>query len=259
MKFSRDLFPDIDDHGTRQRAWFPEIEDGVFWSLYEDCKHYSLLHVPGFYNLYQAMTYIASNRLEGCIVECGCFLGGAAAFMGLMRKRLKLRATEIWLFDTFEGPPIGSTDVFVGGVPIETPALLPNYEKQVKDTIKDVVGSMSGYRFVVGLVEDTIPKASLGPLALLRLDTDFYSSTKVELDVLYPKLVPGGILIVDDYGSFQGSRKATDEYIGRLTHPPLLNRIDLGIWSGVKPGQGSEAVAGATASRPSGWLNRLFR
>lgn len=234
MKFARDLFPEIDAIATRQRATFPEIEDDAFWALYEQCKHFSLLHVPGFYNLYQSLTYLSRNKIVGCAVECGCFLGGAAAFTGLMRKHLDFDL-EIWLFDTFEGPPIGSTDTFVGGALIETPALLPNYEKQVKATLKEVVGSTKGYHFVVGLVEDTIPPLDMAPIALLRLDTDFYSSTKVEFENFYPRLVSGGVLIIDDYGTFGGSRRATDEYLAGLARPPLLNRIDLGIWSGLKP------------------------
>lgn len=72
-------------------------------------------------------------------------------------------------------------------------------------------------------------------MALLRLDTDFYSSTKIELEVLYPQLCPGGVLIVDDYGLFQGARKATDEYFAAADRKPLLNRIDVGVWAGVKP------------------------
>jgi hypothetical protein len=88
---------------------------------------------------------------------------------------------------------------------------------------------------VRGKVEDTIPTASLNNLAFLRLDTDFYSSTRCELEHIYPKLNPGGVLIVDDYGLWVGARKATDEYFARLRHPPLLNRIDAGVWAGVKP------------------------
>ncbi len=234
MKFARDLVPRIDRLHTRKRETYPEIEDARFWDFYERCKPYSLLHVTGFYNLHQSLQYIAANRLHGALVECGCFLGGAAAFMGLARKALGMDA-EIVLFDTFNGPPVGSTDVYTGGRKIETPSLLPRYETQVHETLRDVLGTLDGIRFVVGLVEDTVPQADLGPIALLRLDTDFYTSTRVELEHLYPKLVSGGVLIVDDYGCFQGARRATDEYFATLAKPPLLNRIDAGIWAGVKP------------------------
>ena len=67
------------------------------------------------------------------------------------------------------------------------------------------------------------------------LDTDYYESTAAEFQALYPRLAPGGVLIVDDYGMFDGSRRATDEYFATLSRPPLLNRIDVAVWAGVKP------------------------
>ena len=235
FRLARHLVPKIDRLRTRQRRSYPEIESSLFWSAYQRCSPFSLLHVPGFYNLYQSLRYIAANRLAGAAVECGCFLGGAAAFMGLLRREWALDGLEIILYDTFEGPPVGCSDIFTGGRLIETPSRLPNYERQVEATLRDILGSLDGIRLVVGLVEDTVPRTIPEAVALLRLDTDFYESTKVELEHLYPRLVPGGVLIVDDYGSFQGSRRATDEYLGRLARPPLLNRIDNGIWAGVKP------------------------
>lgn len=234
FKFSRDLMPQIDDVASRRREAFPEIDSDTFWHYYDRCIDFSLLHATGFYNLYQSMLYIKRNNIPGNAVECGCFLGGAAAFLGLMRTELGLGNMEIVLFDTFEGPPVGSEDIMLGQK-IETPAKLPSYRQQVEDTIIDVVGSSIGYRFVSGLVEETLPLEKPHDLALLRLDTDFYSSTKIELETLYPNLITGGVIIVDDYGLFQGSRKATDDYFLGLPKPPLLNRIDAGVWAGVKP------------------------
>ena len=79
--------------------------------------------------------------------------------------------------------------------------------------------------FVRGAVEATIPGTVPGPIALLRLDTDWYASTKHELEHLYPLLSPGGVLLIDDYGHHAGARQATDEYFA--AHPPiLLARID---------------------------------
>ncbi len=76
--------------------------------------------------------------------------------------------------------------------------------------------------YVKGKVEDTLKHTYPDPLSILRLDTDFYSSTKVLLDVLYPLLVQGGYLIIDDYGVWQGAKKAADEYFGedikKFTH-----------------------------------------
>lgn len=231
---ARDVAPHIDDLPTRKRVFFPEIRDSLFWSLYERCKDYSVVHVPGFYNVYRSMHYIAESRVPGNAVECGCFLGGMAMFIGLLRSKLALTHMEIVLFDTFCGAPVGSADL-VMGKPITESSELPNYRHTVATSIMDVVGSDFGYRFVEGLVEDTLRVTETGCLALLRLDTDYYSSTAAELEVLYPRLVRGGVLIVDDYGMFAGSRRATDEYLERLDRRPLLNRIDVSVWAGVKP------------------------
>jgi hypothetical protein len=75
-------------------------------------------------------------------------------------------------------------------------------------------------------VEDTIPKEAPDKIALLRLDTDWYESTRHELTHLYPKLSVGGVLIIDDYGQWEGARKAVDEYIDDNKLPILLHRID---------------------------------
>mgnify|MGYP001329190707 FL=1 len=62
------------------------------------------------------------------------------------------------------------------------------------------------------MVEQTLQNNKIPDIAILRLDTDFYSSTITELKFLYPKLVKGGVLIIDDYGVWNGATKATHEY-----------------------------------------------
>jgi len=233
MRLSRDLFPKIDGMRERKRQHHPEIEDETFWRFYEASKDYSLVHVAGFYNVFQSINYIARNRIAGCAVESGCFLGGIAIFMGLMRRHLQLDLPII-LLDTFCGPPMGTADTFLGRA-IRTVAPLPNYEVTIKEHITRHLGGVDGYTFVKGEVEKTIPTLEVGDVALLRLDTDFYSSTSAALNGHYPKLVPGGVLIIDDYGTFAGARKATEDYLATLERKPLLNRIDTGVWAGVKP------------------------
>src|SRR5690606_23062787 len=91
--------------------------------------------------------------------------------------------------------------------------------------------SLSAYpagniRYVAGKVEDTIPAVIPDKIAILRLDTDWYSSTKHELVHLFPKLSNGGILIIDDYGHWEGARKAVDEYFEETGTRIYLSRID---------------------------------
>jgi hypothetical protein len=80
--------------------------------------------------------------------------------------------------------------------------------------------------FVKGRVEDTLPGSAPAAVALLRLDTDWYQSTRHELEHLYPRLAAGGVLVLDDYGSFEGARKAVDEYFAEYDIGPYLHRVD---------------------------------
>jgi predicted O-methyltransferase YrrM len=87
---------------------------------------------------------------------------------------------------------------------------------------------------IKGKVEDTVPGAAPETIALLRLDTDWYESTRHELEHLFPRLSPGGVIIIDDYGHWQGARRATDEYLQQNRIRLLLNRIDYTARIGVK-------------------------
>jgi hypothetical protein len=178
------------------------------------------------------MNYIHQNKISGDIAECGCFLGGVGIFMALMRDHLRMRK-KIYLFDSFEGFPLGEEDITRGRVAKANRFV--NILDDVKDNFRQTVPDIQDVEFIEGFVENTLPNHPVRDLCLLRLDTDFYNSTKTELDYLYPTLVRGGVLIVDDYGLFEGARRATDEYFASTAYPPLLNRIDEGVWAGVKP------------------------
>ncbi len=235
-----DLVPHIERLPARQRATFPEIQDDAFWDHYEVAKRFSLIHVTGFYNVYQSLSYIAVNDVPGDLVECGCFLGGMSIFIVRVCEMLGLER-RLHVFDSFAGHPDNETDVMRG-----RELTGPQYEsflEAVRTNLRENVRSTDAVDLIPGFVEDTVPATLIERIAFLRLDTDFYSSTSVELDHYYPALSEGGVLIVDDYGYFHGSRKATDDYLSTLTRLPLLNRIDEGIWAGVKPGSHADGPA----------------
>jgi O-methyltransferase len=102
--------------------------------------------------------------------------------------------------------------------------------------------------FVVGKVEDTIPATIPDKIALLRLDTDWYESTKHEMQHLLPLVVPRGVLILDDYGEWKGARQAVDEYFQSSDYAPLLNRIDFTGRICVLPERVGSSVAGTAAA-----------
>jgi hypothetical protein len=178
------------------------------------------------------MNYIHRNRIPGDIVECGCFFGGVGNFMALMRDYLKMRKT-IYLFDSFEGFPDGEEDIMRGRV--AKAHRFANILDDVKDNFRQTIPHARDIEFIEGFVENTLPRYVEHDWCLLRLDTDFYKSTRVELENLYPRLARGGVVIIDDYGFFEGARRATDEHFAAATYPPLLNRIDQGVSAGVKP------------------------
>ena len=107
--------------------------------------------------------------------------------------------------------------------------------EQVREAVLGVGYPGDRIHFVQGRVEDTVAANAPAEIALLRLDTDWYSSTKHELVHLYPRLMSGGILILDDYGYWQGARRAVDEYISENGLTLLLNRIDNTARSSIKP------------------------
>jgi len=196
--------------------------------------------------LRSAVRYVVQNGIPGDIVECGVWKGGS--MMAVARTLLELNDTSrtLHLFDTFEGmPPPTAADIDYAGE--EAQARLHRSEKdanvwaiaqleQVKRAVLGVGYDAGKVRFVQGRVEDTIPGEAPSTISLLRLDTDWYESTKHELTHLFPRLSAGGVLIIDDYGHWQGARRATDEYFAENRIKLLLNRIDYTGRIGVKLG-----------------------
>lgn len=187
--------------------------------------------------LCHAVRYIARSNVPGDIVECGVWRGGStmAAAMTLLSEGDKLRTLH--LFDTFEGMPMPASVDRAADSGTSAADLLAKADRSSNlwayAPIDDVQANLAstgypsaGIRFIKGRVEDTIPREAPAEIAILRLDTDWYESTKHELLHLYPKLAIGGVLIIDDYGYWEGARKAVDEFIGENRLPILLQRID---------------------------------
>jgi hypothetical protein len=189
--------------------------------------------------LMDAVNYIVRNRIEGACVECGVWRGGSTMIAAYTLLELGDTSRDLYLYDTFEGmsPPTDKDVMFDGTTAkrlldtSEPKEGLDNYWciASVENVRKNIV--CTGYpekqiHLIKGKVEDTIPQQAPERIALLRLDTDWYESTKHELVHLYPRLVPNGVLIIDDYGHWKGAREAVDEYFATLKLKPLLNRLD---------------------------------
>jgi O-methyltransferase len=185
-----------------------------------------------------ATRYVVESGLPGAFVECGVWRGGS--MMAVARTLLELGAgdRQLYLFDTFTGmtEPTAEDVMRVGGVAAKD--LLAEHDRESRlwavASLQDVQANMGtvGYeesriQYVEGPVEDTIPAHAPERIAMLRLDTDWYQSTKHELAHLYDRLVPGGILILDDYGHWSGARQAVDEFLAEHGLTLLLHRIDV--------------------------------
>jgi O-methyltransferase len=213
---------------------------------YKKVKPYTMTTPERIASLCNAVNYIVKNKVKGDFVECGVWRGGST--MAAIDTLIKNGDTgrEIYLYDTFEGmsEPTELDKVITGTTADE---LMTTTERDdptsvwcysALDEVQQNVGALKypekKVHYVKGKVEDTIPGTLPGKIALLRLDTDFYESTAHELKHLYPLLVPGGVIIIDDYGHWEGARKAVDEYIEAEKLPLLLNRIDYTGRIGVK-------------------------
>lgn len=196
----------------------------------------------------RAVEYVVANGIAGDVVECGVWRGGSTMAMAYALLRRGDVDRTLFLFDTFAGMPVpGARDVQHDGAPAA--ALLASAPRDAHvwgvaaiDDVRRNIAS-TGYpreriRFVAGPVEETIPATLPQSVAVLRLDTDWYESTRHELVHLYPRLSDGGILIVDDYGHWRGSKVATDEYFGAGAFRPFLHRIDYTGVLAVKPARG---------------------
>ncbi len=185
--------------------------------------------------LVNAVNYLVKNGIPGDICECGVWRGGSMMIIAQALKALGETSRKLYLYDTFEGmsQPTAedknndgrSAETMYNEISKETGAWCYASIEDVRSNIISTGYPTENIHLIKGKVEETIP-ANLPPkLSLLRLDTDWYESTKHELTHLYPLLVSKGIMIIDDYGDWQGARKAVDEYF-QQNGSVFLHRID---------------------------------
>ncbi|MGO9602013.1 MAG: TylF/MycF/NovP-related O-methyltransferase [Candidatus Binataceae bacterium] len=223
-------------------------------------SNFTLLSYQRIATLWQQVRYLDRRGIPGALVECGVWKGGAAATMALAHlKSSPTPSRHLHLFDSFAGLPepraidgpnavaVANGNVAGGMRPINKLVAAINVSREL------IAGTI-GYpqrlmAYHVGWFADTVGEAapSIGPIALLHLDGDWYDSTKVCLDALYPLVSSGGIVVIDDYGHFEGCRRAVDEFISRLPHAVLLNHIDYSGRYWIKPDSAYDALCDSIA------------
>jgi O-methyltransferase len=203
-----------------------------------DVKPWTMTSPEKLYALILAVRYVHEHAIPGDIVECGVWRGGSMQAAAKTLLALGDTSRDLYLFDTFEGmPPPTEEDLRQDGA--SAADLLAASAKDAGiwavATLEDVQAGMGQVpyptdrvHYVKGMVEDTIPGQAPQQISILRLDTDWYASTKHELAELYPRLSPGGVLLIDDYGWWQGSRRAVDEFLAESGARLLLLRMSEG-------------------------------
>jgi len=214
------------------------VYEQEFEQIYSLCKEYTMTSKERMFALYNATKYIVESNIPGDFVECGVWRGGSAMLIALTLKSAKSKKRKIYLYDTYEGmvkPTKEDISAKDGSSALVTWDKSKNeghndwcYSSldEVKSNMAQTGYSQGDLVFVKGLVEKSIPFNAPKKIALLRLDTDWYISTKHELTHLFPRLFAGGVLIIDDYGDWEGARKAVNEYFSKSSGKVLLNMID---------------------------------
>ncbi len=220
--------------------YLTDLEDD-FLRIWDKVRNYTMISVERGYSLYKSVEYVAAGEISGDFVECGVWKGGSCMLMAFAMEKFGLKDRKIYMYDTFSGmtEPTDEDTIAWNGI-----GVLERWKKNefsswavgmndVKRNIKDTLGDLSPFVFIKGDVSVTLNNRQPENIAILRLDTDWYESTAVELKILYPLLSRGGVLQIDDYGHFKGARKAVDEYFSK--NPVFLSRVDYTGREAVKP------------------------
>lgn len=220
------------------KSKLPSDFEPLHQEIYQKVADRTMTSPERIYSLVQAVKYIEKHAIEGAIVECGVWKGGSMMAVAETLRYCGNLNRELYLYDTFEGmsEPTAYDKTFFGADASTILESDTNKERNLVwaysslETVQQGMASthypQDKVRYIKGKVEDTIPATLPGKIALLRLDTDWYESTLHEMIHLFPLLEKGGVLLLDDYGHWEGARKAVDEYIEQYQVKILLNRID---------------------------------
>ncbi len=214
-------------------------------SAVELVRGHSMVATEALVTLYRQVAHCEAHGVDGALVECGVWKGGAAGLMALANLHQSARRRRLHLFDSFVGIPepdarLDGTKAVseVGGLDNARGRLKVANDYHDRGGPGSAEGCVSfleslGYdrdwvTAHVGWFQDTVPQDSalMGPIALLHLDGDWYESTRICLEHLYPLVSIGGFVMIDDYGCYEGCRRAVDEFLGRLDPVPFLHFVN---------------------------------
>jgi len=207
--------------------------------IYKRVKPFTMTSPDRVWALINTVNYIIRGGIVGDFVECGVWRGGSAMAMCFKLNSLNIQDRHLWMYDTFSGmtnPSENDVEISTGNSAFklmgkaidkdEDNIICEASKEEVIFNMESTSYPMTNIHIIEGDVLKTLGKNSPDKISLLRLDTDWYESTCKELEVLFPKLVRGGVCIIDDYGHWKGSKKAVDEYLKDNCINVLLNKVD---------------------------------
>ena len=152
--------------------------------------------------------------LVGNMVETGVFTGGSTITVMKSLQDMDMCNRQLWVFDSFEGLPEARQGDFNGTMQVGDRGMFKSSQETFETNMKAASAWDDRLHVVKGWFNESIPvvKDQIGPIIFLRMDGDLYQSTKDVLDLLYDQIIPGGLIYVDDYGSFNGCKRAVDEF-----------------------------------------------
>jgi hypothetical protein len=194
-------------------------------------KPYTVMPYSRLANIYELSRFLNKEGLAGSFVECGVMNGGSAGIIASLAHGKAPRS--VWLFDSWEGlPEPGEHDIDFRGEKGQKGIALGS-EARVRDLLFQRLRlSPERIHMMRGWFQNTVPvcREQIGAIALLHLDCDWYESLQFCLETLYDLVVPGGIVVVDDYGYWRGSRVALEEFLARRQLTPTVQRVDIAVW-----------------------------
>jgi O-methyltransferase len=193
--------------------------------IYKAVRHYTMTNPERIYALIQSVDFVVSKSVSGAFVECGVWKGGSVMALLLRLQQIQANNREIFLFDLFANPDLQGHSYWLG-VPLD----------EVQNNVASINYSSNLITFVSGDIATTSKQPNPENIAILRLDMDEYHPTKHALENFYPRMSPGGVIIIDDYGSHpEGAKLATDEFLETLPSSVFLHRVDQGARVFIKP------------------------
>jgi hypothetical protein len=186
-----------------------------------DSTAVSMIPLARFDNIRNCIESILRSGIPGDLIETGAWRGGATIFMRGVLKAYGVNNRIVWVADSFEGLPAPDPDLFPLEAKVQSGPVIQKSYHNLAVGLEEVKRNFLAYgllddqvRFLKGWFKDTLPNAPIGTLSLMRLDGDFYESTRDGLNSLYDRLSVGGYVIIDDYGedSWTYCRKAVDEF-----------------------------------------------